>query len=295
VTTTAALVESFPLLVSLLMVMMICMVVFSAAVFQFEPGTNHTLPSNDPETWFMSVPSSFWWGLVTLTGVGYGDQYPMFFLGRIVAVLASLVGVIIVAVPIEVIGRYFTWHYRRHIDYGRIEREVEVGGRLDVKRLMGMFTELGSRGLLKVHPPESEEEVRELVALYDEKGNLRLEHEEWCGLISDLVMDKGDHTSASVRKSVRELYEVKRDLKKARAELKEAMSTRQMQMGHLLALAKQRYPNGTAAARPDASRMCSDSPAGIPAGDLRLRAMSTSVQLQDYTSPASSPRGSRVT
>lgn len=231
----------------------------------FEPGTNITLPPDDPDGWFLSVTRSFWWGLVTLTGVGYGDQYPMHLEGRIVAVLASLVGVIIVAVPIEVIGRYFTWHYRRHIDYGRIEREVEVGGRLDVTRLMGMFTELSNKGLLKVPKFNSEEQVKELVALYDGKGNLRLEHEEWASLISDLVMDKGDHTSASVRKSVRELYHVKRDLKVARAELEEAMSTRQTQMAELIALAKQRASNGTDAARPDASGMGSSSDAWVAA------------------------------
>jgi len=111
-TAGSALQDSAQLLVALVMVMLICMVVFSAAVHEFEPGTNHTADSGDPASWFLSIPGTFWWGLVTLTGVGYGDSYPMKAAGRVVAVIAALVGVIIVAVPIEVIGRYFTSHYR---------------------------------------------------------------------------------------------------------------------------------------------------------------------------------------
>ena len=47
-------------------------------------------------------------------GRGYGDEYPMYAMGRIIAMICATVGILIVAVPIEVIGRYFGQHFQRH-------------------------------------------------------------------------------------------------------------------------------------------------------------------------------------
>eukprot|EP01062_Namystynia_karyoxenos_P047566 TRINITY_DN3594_c0_g2_i1.p2 TRINITY_DN3594_c0_g2~~TRINITY_DN3594_c0_g2_i1.p2 ORF type:complete len:571 (+),score=174.52 TRINITY_DN3594_c0_g2_i1:168-1880(+) len=55
-----------------------------------------------------SIPSGFWWCLVTLTTVGYGDMYPVTLGGYLVGTVAMLAGLLIVAFPIIIIGANFT-------------------------------------------------------------------------------------------------------------------------------------------------------------------------------------------
>ncbi|CAD7971286.1 unnamed protein product [Amoebophrya sp. A25] len=54
---------------------------------------------------FNSISSALWWGLVTLTSVGYGDMFPYTPLGRIAGMAASLGGVLIIAVPLAIVAR----------------------------------------------------------------------------------------------------------------------------------------------------------------------------------------------
>lgn len=59
------------------------------------------------ESPFSSIPASFWWCMVTLMTVGYGDQYPVTNPGRVVAAAAMVVSIFILALPITVIGTNF--------------------------------------------------------------------------------------------------------------------------------------------------------------------------------------------
>lgn len=48
---------------------------------------------------FGSIPKCFWWAIVTLTTVGYGDFYPVTIGGKVFTAVVTVVGIAIVAIP----------------------------------------------------------------------------------------------------------------------------------------------------------------------------------------------------
>ena len=56
---------------------------------------------------FSSVPSSFWWSVVTCTSVGYGDTYPITTLGKFIGAFTAVMGVCLHALLIGVVGAAF--------------------------------------------------------------------------------------------------------------------------------------------------------------------------------------------
>jgi hypothetical protein len=63
---------------------------------------------------FPSVIAAFWWSLVTMTSVGYGDVYPRTTQGKIVAFFAMLVGMVLIALPVAIVGQKFQEVYENH-------------------------------------------------------------------------------------------------------------------------------------------------------------------------------------
>ena len=53
---------------------------------------------------FGSIPSTMWWGIATLTTVGYGDVVPMTDLGKLLASLTMLVGIGMFALPAAILA-----------------------------------------------------------------------------------------------------------------------------------------------------------------------------------------------
>lgn len=56
---------------------------------------------------FSSIPAAMWWGIVTLTTVGYGDVYPITAVGKFLATIIAVLGIGVFAVPIAVLGSGF--------------------------------------------------------------------------------------------------------------------------------------------------------------------------------------------
>merc|ERR1719409_2488747 len=98
---------------------LIAVIVFSSAVFSFEQSG----PSKDD---FQSIPRTFWWALVTMTTVGYGDITPITPLGRFVAVFAMFTGIIIVALPITVIGANFEKQFEKQFFTDELVSQVTL-------------------------------------------------------------------------------------------------------------------------------------------------------------------------
>ncbi|XP_063443266.1 potassium voltage-gated channel subfamily A member 7-like [Mytilus trossulus] len=79
-------------------------VIFSGAIFYAELSQENTH--------FTSIPGSFWWAVVTMTTVGYGDMYPVGIFGKIIGTLAVLCGLLSIALPVPVIVTNFSNYYR---------------------------------------------------------------------------------------------------------------------------------------------------------------------------------------
>ena len=62
---------------------------------------------NAQPTIFTSIPATFWWAIVTVTSVGYGDMVPVTMLGKILTGVITLAGLAIFALPAGIITAGF--------------------------------------------------------------------------------------------------------------------------------------------------------------------------------------------
>jgi len=56
----------------------------------------------------------YWWALITMTTVGYGDFYPQSTGGRIIGVLCAWTGLIFTALPVAIIGSNFSIYWEHN-------------------------------------------------------------------------------------------------------------------------------------------------------------------------------------
>ena len=88
---------------------MLC-VFFSLAVLIFS-SLLYYAEKDLPGSPFVSIPTTFWWAVVTMTTVGYGDMYPEGTAGQLVATATMIAGVLVLALPLSVIGANFSASY----------------------------------------------------------------------------------------------------------------------------------------------------------------------------------------
>lgn len=88
-----------PQLVIAISALAFLLLVASALMYFAEHGTQ-------PDK-FSSIPAAMWWGVVTLTTLGYGDVYPVTALGRVMGGLFALTGLLMVALPTAILGAGF--------------------------------------------------------------------------------------------------------------------------------------------------------------------------------------------
>ncbi|MGE7472758.1 cyclic nucleotide-gated ion channel [Bosea sp. NPDC003192] len=62
---------------------------------------------------FGTIPDAMWWAIVTLTTVGYGDAFPVSPLGKVVASLTAVMGLVMLALPVGIIATAFAQEIHR--------------------------------------------------------------------------------------------------------------------------------------------------------------------------------------
>lgn len=56
---------------------------------------------------FESIPDGLWWCVVTFTTVGYGDKFPVTWVGRVVAIMMMVTGIFFMSMPLTIVGTAF--------------------------------------------------------------------------------------------------------------------------------------------------------------------------------------------
>uniref|UniRef100_A0A672PD26 Potassium voltage-gated channel subfamily KQT member 2-like n=1 Tax=Sinocyclocheilus grahami TaxID=75366 RepID=A0A672PD26_SINGR len=94
----------------------LCLILASFLVYSVEKDDNAEM--------FDTYADALWWGLVTLTTIGYGDKFPVTWNGRLIAATFSLVGVAFFALPAGILGSGFALkvqeqHRQKHFEKRR--------------------------------------------------------------------------------------------------------------------------------------------------------------------------------
>nr|XP_015198275.1 PREDICTED: potassium voltage-gated channel subfamily C member 4 isoform X1 [Lepisosteus oculatus] len=86
--------------------------IFATMIYYAERiGATSSDPMANKHTHFKNIPISFWWAVVTMTTLGYGDMYPQTWSGMVVGALCALAGVLTIAMPVPVIVNNFGMYY----------------------------------------------------------------------------------------------------------------------------------------------------------------------------------------
>eukprot|EP01130_Rhizamoeba_saxonica_P016298 TRINITY_DN7506_c0_g1_i1.p1 TRINITY_DN7506_c0_g1~~TRINITY_DN7506_c0_g1_i1.p1 ORF type:complete len:430 (-),score=64.30 TRINITY_DN7506_c0_g1_i1:32-1321(-) len=112
----------------------ISMVLFASLMFYAEQTDQSFydekkvwLYSDGSESTYQSIPHALWWVIVTITTVGYGDSYPVTDLGKVVAILTMLSGLLVLAFPLTILGSNFAEVYEER------QKEKQIKNVLDLR------------------------------------------------------------------------------------------------------------------------------------------------------------------
>ncbi|XP_041113586.1 potassium voltage-gated channel subfamily D member 2 isoform X2 [Polyodon spathula] len=106
----------------LLFSLTMAIIIFATVMFYAEKGSTASK--------FTSIPAAFWYTIVTMTTLGYGDMVPKTIVGKIVGSVCSLSGVLVIALPVPVIVSNFSriYHQNQRADKRRAQKASKEAG-----------------------------------------------------------------------------------------------------------------------------------------------------------------------
>ncbi|XP_008310406.1 potassium voltage-gated channel subfamily D member 2-like isoform X2 [Cynoglossus semilaevis] len=107
----------------LLFSLTMAIIIFATVMFYAEKGS--------PASKFTSIPAAFWYTIVTMTTLGYGDMVPKTIVGKVFGSICSLSGVLVIALPVPVIVSNFSriYHQSQRAEKRRAQRASKEAGR----------------------------------------------------------------------------------------------------------------------------------------------------------------------
>ncbi|CAG8436319.1 9070_t:CDS:2 [Funneliformis caledonium] len=123
--------RSMDALGALFFFMVTSIVLFSTLLYFAERGTwdqekKVFVDSKGYPSSFDSIPSAFWFVMVTITTTGYGDMVPTTFIGKLIAFPAMMCGILLIALPSIIVGRNFTLVWEAMRQYRRSNANSRV-------------------------------------------------------------------------------------------------------------------------------------------------------------------------
>ena len=77
-------------------------------VLVFSSSVMYLVEHHVENTQFTSVPAAMWWGMMTITTIGYGDMYPVTTLGKVIGSFVGFLGICVFALPVGILGAGFS-------------------------------------------------------------------------------------------------------------------------------------------------------------------------------------------
>uniref|UniRef100_UPI00358FC494 A-type voltage-gated potassium channel KCND2-like n=1 Tax=Myxine glutinosa TaxID=7769 RepID=UPI00358FC494 len=104
----------------LLFSLTMAIIIFATVMFYAEKGSSASK--------FTSIPAAFWYTIVTMTTLGYGDMVPKTIAGKIFGSICSLSGVLVIALPVPVIVSNFSriYHQNQRADKRKAQKKARM-------------------------------------------------------------------------------------------------------------------------------------------------------------------------
>jgi len=132
------------------MMVMVFLIIIAASLM-------HSIEGAVQPEFFGSIIQSFWWAVVTMTTVGYGDVVPVTTMGKIISTFIMLIGVGLVALPAGMLAARFGEELRERKD--NLDAHIKgalMDGYIDIEEFQALET-LAEK--LEIEPEELQRSI----------------------------------------------------------------------------------------------------------------------------------------